>query len=70
MPQLDTSTWFMVIFLMVMALFCIYQMKMINQKMISIIPQNNNTTTTRKTQLPWENKWTKIYLPHSSHLHL
>nr|AIG23101.1 ATP synthase F0 subunit 8 [Echymipera clara] len=67
MPQLDTSTWLLVIFLMVMALFCVYQLKMLNQKMISILPQNNITPTI-KTLLPWEKKWTKIYLPHSSHL--
>nr|YP_423992.1 ATP synthase F0 subunit 8 [Echymipera rufescens australis]AAV50086.1 ATPase subunit 8 [Echymipera rufescens australis] len=68
MPQLDTSTWLLVIFLMIMALFCVYQLKMLNQKMISIIPTTNNMILTTKTQLPWEKKWTKIYLPHSSPL--
>nr|AIG23244.1 ATP synthase F0 subunit 8 [Microperoryctes longicauda] len=67
MPQLDTSTWLLVIFLMIMALFCTYQLKMLNQKMISIYPSNNITSVT-KMQLPWEKKWTKIYLPHSSPL--
>nr|AIG23374.1 ATP synthase F0 subunit 8 [Perameles bougainville] len=69
MPQLDTSTWLLVIFLMIMALFCMYQLKMLNQKLISISPQTNDIPIT-KPQLPWEKKWTKIYLPHSSPLQL
>nr|AIG23686.1 ATP synthase F0 subunit 8 [Thylogale billardierii] len=67
MPQLDTSTWLLTIILMITSLFCIYQSKMINQTMISIPPQGK-THIQPKTQLPWETKWTKIYLPHSSPL--
>nr|AIG23660.1 ATP synthase F0 subunit 8 [Spilocuscus maculatus] len=67
MPQLDTSTWFSTIALMLVSLFCVFQMKMINQTMISITSQDKKDMTT-KTQLPWEKKWTKIYLPHSSPL--
>nr|AIG23088.1 ATP synthase F0 subunit 8 [Dorcopsulus vanheurni] len=67
MPQLDTSTWFLTISLMIMSLFCIYQSKMINQTMTSILPQDKKCTQPT-TQLPWETKWTKIYLPHSSPL--
>nr|YP_003678.1 ATP synthase F0 subunit 8 [Dromiciops gliroides]CAD48256.1 ATP synthase F0 subunit 8 [Dromiciops gliroides] len=67
MPQLDTSTWFLTITLMIISLFCIYQLKMMNQNMISIMAQNEKIKPT-KTTLPWEKKWTKIYLPHSSPL--
>nr|AIG22997.1 ATP synthase F0 subunit 8 [Dactylopsila palpator] len=67
MPQLDTSTWFLTIILMLISLFCIYQLKMLNQTMISI-PSKNEKIPHPKTQLPWEKKWTKIYLPHSSPL--
>nr|ATZ81948.1 ATP synthase F0 subunit 8 [Osphranter bernardus] len=67
MPQLDTSTWLLTITLMILALFCIYQSKMINHTMISIPPQDKKIIQPT-TQLPWESKWTKIYLPHSSHL--
>nr|AIG22854.1 ATP synthase F0 subunit 8 [Aepyprymnus rufescens] len=67
MPQLDTSTWLLTITLMILSLFCTYQSKMINQTMISIPPQDKETIQST-TQLPWETKWTKIYLPHSSPL--
>nr|AIG23595.1 ATP synthase F0 subunit 8 [Pseudochirulus herbertensis] len=64
MPQLDTSTWFMTITLMILSLFCIYQLKMMNQTMISIPPQDEKKHYL-ETQLPWEKKWTKTYLLHS-----
>nr|AIG23166.1 ATP synthase F0 subunit 8 [Notamacropus eugenii] len=67
MPQLDTSTWLLTISLMILSLFCIYQSKMINQTMTSIPPQDKKRIQPT-TQLPWETKWTKIYLPHSSPL--
>nr|AIG23413.1 ATP synthase F0 subunit 8 [Petauroides volans] len=67
MPQLDTSTWLLTITLMILALFCIYQLKMLNQPMISI-PMQDEKEHHPKTRLPWETKWTKIYLPHSSPL--
>nr|YP_003665.1 ATP synthase F0 subunit 8 [Thylamys elegans]CAD48243.1 ATP synthase F0 subunit 8 [Thylamys elegans] len=66
MPQLDTSTWSSIIVLMILSLFCLFQLKMINHTLIQV-PSPNETTMTSKTSLPWENKWTKIYLPHSSH---
>nr|AIG23569.1 ATP synthase F0 subunit 8 [Pseudochirops albertisii] len=65
MPQLDTSTWPITITLTTLAVFCIYQLKMLNQNMISTFSQDQNKLNP-KTQLPWKNKWTKIYLPHSS----
>nr|AIG22867.1 ATP synthase F0 subunit 8 [Ailurops ursinus] len=64
MPQLNTSTWFPIITMTIISLFCVYQMKMINHTMISITPQNNKNTTP-KALFPWEKKWTKIYLPNS-----
>nr|AIG23153.1 ATP synthase F0 subunit 8 [Lasiorhinus krefftii] len=67
MPQLDTSTWFLTITLMLISLFCIFQLKMMNQTMTSIPPQEDKKLPT-KPQLPWDKKWTKIYLPHSSPL--
>nr|AIG23530.1 ATP synthase F0 subunit 8 [Potorous longipes] len=67
MPQLDTSTWFLTISLMILSLFCIYQSKMINQTMTSI-PSQDKKPTQPKVQPYWETKWTKIYLPHSSPL--
>nr|YP_637027.1 ATP synthase F0 subunit 8 [Dactylopsila trivirgata]BAE93984.1 ATP synthase subunit 8 [Dactylopsila trivirgata] len=67
MPQLDTSTWSLTITLMLISLFCIYQLKMLNQTMTSISSQEDKILYP-KPQLPWEKKWTKTYLLHSSHL--
>nr|AIG23582.1 ATP synthase F0 subunit 8 [Pseudochirulus canescens] len=64
MPQLDTSTWFITITLMLISLFCIYQLKMLKQTFISITPQKKDKNHL-KTPLPWEKKWTKTYLLHS-----
>nr|AIG23205.1 ATP synthase F0 subunit 8 [Marmosa murina] len=69
MPQLDTSTWSLMILLMITSLFCTYQLKMMNQTMIQITPINEETKLT-KTSMPWEKKWTKIYLPHLLHQRL
>nr|YP_007626437.1 ATP synthase F0 subunit 8 [Odocoileus hemionus]AEP21784.1 ATP synthase F0 subunit 8 [Odocoileus hemionus]AJG02824.1 ATP synthase F0 subunit 8 [Odocoileus virginianus] len=61
MPQLDTSTWFMMIMSMFLTLFIIFQLKVskhnffFNPEPTSIKMQKQNT--------PWETKWTKIYLP-------
>nr|YP_007626918.1 ATP synthase F0 subunit 8 [Ozotoceros bezoarticus]AEP21927.2 ATP synthase F0 subunit 8 [Ozotoceros bezoarticus]UUJ35699.1 ATP synthase F0 subunit 8 [Ozotoceros bezoarticus] len=61
MPQLDTSTWFMMITSMFLTLFIIFQLKVskhnffFNPESMSIKTQKQNT--------PWETKWTKIYLP-------
>nr|UPM52041.1 ATP synthase F0 subunit 8 [Micropotamogale ruwenzorii] len=62
MPQLDTSPWLMTILSMMLILFIILQIKLskINfphnllSKHQKIKPPTN----------PWEDKWTKIYLPH------
>nr|YP_009232526.1 ATP synthase F0 subunit 8 [Tlacuatzin canescens]AMA34302.1 ATP synthase F0 subunit 8 [Tlacuatzin canescens] len=69
MPQLDTSTWSLTIMLMILSLFCIYQLKMMNQMLIQNLPLMESTKTT-KINLPWEKTWTKIYLPLSSHQQL
>nr|YP_010165837.1 ATP synthase F0 subunit 8 [Didelphis imperfecta]QRV59771.1 ATP synthase F0 subunit 8 [Didelphis imperfecta] len=66
MPQLDTSTWTLTISLMIISLFCIYQLKMMNQTLIQITPLTEQPKSTKYT-MPWEKKWTKIYLPHSLH---
>nr|AIG23504.1 ATP synthase F0 subunit 8 [Philander frenatus] len=66
MPQLDTSTWTLVILLMIISLFCMYQLKMMNHMLIQITPSTEQSKLTKQT-MPWEKKWTKIYLPHSSH---
>nr|WIF29541.1 ATP synthase F0 subunit 8 [Hylomys suillus] len=63
MPQLDTSSWFWTIMFTLITLFIIFQLKLSNYKFfnfpemkkIKILNYNN----------PWENKWTKIYSPHS-----
>nr|YP_010033968.1 ATP synthase F0 subunit 8 [Gymnobelideus leadbeateri]QOW83343.1 ATP synthase F0 subunit 8 [Gymnobelideus leadbeateri] len=65
MPQLDTSTWYLTILLMILSLFCIFQLKVLNQTMITIMPQDSKDIHT-DIKLPWEKKWTKIYLPYSS----
>nr|WIF29424.1 ATP synthase F0 subunit 8 [Paraechinus micropus] len=67
MPQLDTSSWYMMILAMIITLFIIMQLKISTYKIFmkpevkkSYIPVSSN---------PWENKWTKIYLPLSLPLH-
>nr|YP_010037187.1 ATP synthase F0 subunit 8 [Speothos venaticus]ALD16183.1 ATP synthase F0 subunit 8 [Speothos venaticus]QQW47859.1 ATP synthase F0 subunit 8 [Speothos venaticus] len=63
MPQLDTSTWFTVIFSMLLTLFILFQLKISKHH----YPENPATKLikTSSKHIPWENKWTKIYLPHS-----
>nr|AIG22945.1 ATP synthase F0 subunit 8 [Bettongia penicillata] len=56
MPQLDTSTWFMTIALMILSLFCMYQSKMINQTMISIPPQQTKTTLSKQNYTEKQNE--------------
>nr|QUE27246.1 ATP synthase F0 subunit 8 [Canis lupus laniger]QUE27259.1 ATP synthase F0 subunit 8 [Canis lupus laniger]QUE27272.1 ATP synthase F0 subunit 8 [Canis lupus laniger] len=61
MPQLDTSTWFIMIFSMFLTLFILFQLKISNHH----YPENPMTKSTKITgqHNPWENKWTKIYSP-------
>nr|ASU93057.1 ATP synthase F0 subunit 8 [Proechimys simonsi] len=61
MPQLDTSTWFTVIISMFFTLFIILQLKTLAHQ----FPNNLQSTLSKQTKqnAPWEEKWTKTYLP-------
>nr|APC60914.1 ATP synthase F0 subunit 8 [Hoplomys gymnurus] len=61
MPQLDTSTWFIVIMSMLLTLFIIFQLKILTHQ----FPTNPQSMYLKQTKqnTPWEEKWTKIYLP-------
>nr|AQT00067.1 ATP synthase F0 subunit 8 [Muntiacus sp. BAL1]AQT00077.1 ATP synthase F0 subunit 8 [Muntiacus sp. JAV13]AQT00087.1 ATP synthase F0 subunit 8 [Muntiacus sp. LOM2]AQT00099.1 ATP synthase F0 subunit 8 [Muntiacus sp. LSI1]AQT00171.1 ATP synthase F0 subunit 8 [Muntiacus sp. JAV5]AQT00201.1 ATP synthase F0 subunit 8 [Muntiacus sp. BOR4]AQT00212.1 ATP synthase F0 subunit 8 [Muntiacus sp. JAV6]AQT00270.1 ATP synthase F0 subunit 8 [Muntiacus sp. JAV1]AQT00282.1 ATP synthase F0 subunit 8 [Muntiacu len=61
MPQLDTSTWLIMIMSMFLALFIIFQLK-ISKHNFYFNPETLPTKT-QKQNTPWETKWTKIYLP-------
>nr|UJY98798.1 ATP synthase F0 subunit 8 [Capreolus pygargus] len=61
MPQLDTSTWLMMITSMFLVLFIIFQLK-ISKHNFYFNPELK-LTKTQKQNTPWETKWTKIYLP-------
>nr|YP_009057123.1 ATP synthase F0 subunit 8 [Passalites nemorivagus]AEP21641.1 ATP synthase F0 subunit 8 [Passalites nemorivagus] len=61
MPQLDTSTWFMMIMSMFLTLFIIFQLKV--SKHNFLLNPEPMLTKTQKQNTPWETKWTKIYLP-------
>nr|APC60965.1 ATP synthase F0 subunit 8 [Pattonomys semivillosus] len=61
MPQLDTSTWSIVILSMMLTLFIIFQLKTLTHQ-FPINPQPINSMQT-KQKTPWEKKWTKTYLP-------
>nr|AKP94206.1 ATP synthase F0 subunit 8 [Sciurotamias davidianus] len=61
MPQLDTSTWLMTIASMFIALFILFQLKICNRT-FSPNPSPEETKPVQHNN-PWENKWTKIYLP-------
>nr|AEP21654.1 ATP synthase F0 subunit 8 [Passalites nemorivagus]UUJ35790.1 ATP synthase F0 subunit 8 [Passalites nemorivagus] len=61
MPQLDTSTWFMMITSMFLTLFIIFQLK-VSKHNFPFNPEPMSTKT-QKQNTPWETKWTKIYLP-------
>nr|ATB18517.1 ATP synthase F0 subunit 8 [Proechimys steerei] len=66
MPQLDTSTWFIVIASMFITLFIIFQLKTLAHQ-FPINPQLIYSKQT-KQNAPWEEKWTKTYLPLSQRL--
>nr|AST24081.1 ATP synthase F0 subunit 8 [Proechimys longicaudatus] len=61
MPQLDTSTWFTIIMSMFLTLFIIFQLKILTHQ----LPINLQSTHLKQTKqnTPWEEKWTKTYLP-------
>nr|YP_002117923.1 ATP synthase F0 subunit 8 [Arctodus simus]CAQ68447.1 ATP synthase F0 subunit 8 [Arctodus simus] len=61
MPQLDTSTWFITTLSMVLALFIVFQLKILKYN-YSETPGLKSSLSLKKT-MPWEKKWTKIYLP-------
>nr|WIA65336.1 ATP synthase F0 subunit 8 [Tamiops mcclellandii mcclellandii] len=61
MPQLDTSTWFITIASMLLTLFILFQTKISSHLYPSSTTSKDMALTQHKT--PWENKWTKIYLP-------
>nr|ANC49749.1 ATP synthase F0 subunit 8 [Petaurista elegans caniceps] len=61
MPQLDTSTWFTTIVSMILTLFILFQSKISNY----LYYPNPSPKDMKLTMfnIPWENKWTKIYSP-------
>nr|YP_008080684.1 ATP synthase F0 subunit 8 [Naemorhedus goral]AFO38054.1 ATP synthase F0 subunit 8 [Naemorhedus goral]AGZ03550.1 ATP synthase F0 subunit 8 [Naemorhedus griseus]AMB49019.1 ATP synthase F0 subunit 8 [Naemorhedus goral]QAT97809.1 ATP synthase F0 subunit 8 [Naemorhedus goral] len=61
MPQLDTSTWLMVILSMFLTLFIIFQLK-ISKHNFYYNPELTAMKTPKQNN-PWETTWTKIYLP-------
>nr|WIF29476.1 ATP synthase F0 subunit 8 [Paraechinus nudiventris]WIF29489.1 ATP synthase F0 subunit 8 [Paraechinus nudiventris] len=67
MPQLDTSSWYMMILAVIITLFIIMQLKISTYK-IFIKPEEKKSCIPVLSN-PWENKWTKIYLPLSLPLH-
>nr|YP_010568230.1 ATP synthase F0 subunit 8 [Tupaia glis]UZC57650.1 ATP synthase F0 subunit 8 [Tupaia glis]UZC57663.1 ATP synthase F0 subunit 8 [Tupaia glis] len=61
MPQLDTSTWFITIISMIFTLFILFPLKLsnhhyYNSPLIKIIKA-------KKQDTPWNQKWTKTFLP-------
>nr|URH14212.1 ATP synthase F0 subunit 8 [Chiropotes albinasus]URH14316.1 ATP synthase F0 subunit 8 [Chiropotes albinasus] len=66
MPQLEISSWPMVILSMVVALFYFIQMKMLNFTFYINPPSNKMKNHKHKTT--WQLKWTKIYSPLSTSL--
>nr|ATZ70981.1 ATP synthase F0 subunit 8 [Ursus arctos]UEP14074.1 ATP synthase F0 subunit 8 [Ursus arctos]UEP14347.1 ATP synthase F0 subunit 8 [Ursus arctos] len=61
MPQLDTSTWPITILSMVLTLFIALQLKVSKYKYPET-PEPKSLSSSKKL-VPWEEKWTKIYLP-------
>nr|YP_009445870.1 ATP synthase F0 subunit 8 [Muntiacus putaoensis]ATX68812.1 ATP synthase F0 subunit 8 [Muntiacus putaoensis] len=61
MPQLDTSTWLIMIMSMFLVLFIIFQLKI--SKYNFYFNPEPMLIKTQKQNTPWETKWTKIYLP-------
>nr|YP_005255232.1 ATP synthase F0 subunit 8 [Lasiurus borealis]AEL16756.1 ATP synthase F0 subunit 8 [Lasiurus borealis] len=65
MPQLNTSTWFITIVSMIITLFIMFQLKVSNH--YYYLNPEPLATKLQEHTTPWETKWTKIYLPLSSH---
>nr|DAZ87726.1 TPA_asm: ATP synthase F0 subunit 8 [Microgale fotsifotsy] len=63
MPQLDTTPWFITIMSMLLTLYFIMQSK-ISKITMHLDPSTKPFKSTEHHN-PWNNKWTKIYLPHS-----
>nr|YP_009943194.1 ATP synthase F0 subunit 8 [Tupaia tana]QOD41357.1 ATP synthase F0 subunit 8 [Tupaia tana]QOD41383.1 ATP synthase F0 subunit 8 [Tupaia tana]QOD41409.1 ATP synthase F0 subunit 8 [Tupaia tana] len=61
MPQLDTSTWFITILSMILTLFIMFQLKLSNYEYYN--PPSPKTLVMKKQDTPWNQKWTKTYLP-------
>nr|AAQ93717.1 ATP synthase F0 subunit 8 [Ommatophoca rossii]AAQ93718.1 ATP synthase F0 subunit 8 [Ommatophoca rossii]ACZ28975.1 ATP synthase F0 subunit 8 [Ommatophoca rossii] len=61
MPQLDTSTWSIVILSMILTLFIMFQLK-ISKHYFPMNPEPKQAPLP-KSNTPWEEKWTKIYSP-------
>nr|QLD21557.1 ATP synthase F0 subunit 8 [Guerlinguetus brasiliensis] len=61
MPQLNTSTWFITIISMILALFILLQSK-ITSHTFFLSPSHKDMKPII-SNTPWEKKWTKIYLP-------
>ncbi|KAI5756643.1 ATP synthase F0 subunit 8 (mitochondrion) [Gulo gulo luscus] len=61
MPQLDTSTWFIMILSMIITLFFMFQLKVSKY----YFPENPEPKPVSMSNpiTPWEKKWTKIYSP-------
>nr|YP_010037226.1 ATP synthase F0 subunit 8 [Potos flavus]QQW47963.1 ATP synthase F0 subunit 8 [Potos flavus] len=68
MPQLDTSTWFVTITSMILTLFIMFQLKVSKYNFLN--NPESKLTSSPKTAMPWEEKWTKIYSPLSLPLQL
>nr|NP_976091.1 ATP synthase F0 subunit 8 [Rhinolophus monoceros]YP_009353899.1 ATP synthase F0 subunit 8 [Rhinolophus thomasi]YP_009731384.1 ATP synthase F0 subunit 8 [Rhinolophus pusillus]YP_010322021.1 ATP synthase F0 subunit 8 [Rhinolophus huananus]YP_010322060.1 ATP synthase F0 subunit 8 [Rhinolophus siamensis]UKP81725.1 ATP synthase F0 subunit 8 [Rhinolophus cf. macrotis sensu Tu et al. 2017]UKP81738.1 ATP synthase F0 subunit 8 [Rhinolophus cf. siamensis sensu Tu et al. 2017]AAK97513.1 ATPase 8 [Rh len=61
MPQLDTSTWLITIFSMILTLFIMMQLK-VSKHSFHSNPEPLEVKSSKHTT-PWETKWTKIYSP-------
>nr|YP_009002189.1 ATP synthase F0 subunit 8 [Vulpes zerda]YP_778933.1 ATP synthase F0 subunit 8 [Vulpes vulpes]AGV21065.1 ATPsynthase F0 subunit 8 [Vulpes vulpes montana]AER13671.1 ATPsynthase F0 subunit 8 [Vulpes vulpes]AHG98724.1 ATP synthase F0 subunit 8 [Vulpes zerda]AKH35986.1 ATP synthase subunit 8 [Vulpes vulpes]ALD16209.1 ATP synthase F0 subunit 8 [Vulpes vulpes] len=61
MPQLDTSTWLVMILSMILTLFILFQLK-VSKHYYPESPGPKSIKSISK-HTPWENKWTKIYSP-------
>nr|YP_778907.1 ATP synthase F0 subunit 8 [Pusa sibirica]CAJ57109.1 ATPase subunit 8 [Pusa sibirica]CAJ57122.1 ATPase subunit 8 [Pusa sibirica] len=61
MPQLDTSTWLIMILSMILTLFITFQLK-VSKHHFPTNPEPKHTLLL-KNSAPWEEKWTKIYSP-------
>nr|NP_944715.1 ATP synthase F0 subunit 8 [Inia geoffrensis]CAD87992.1 ATPase8 protein [Inia geoffrensis] len=66
MPQLNTSTWLLTISPMLLTLFTLLQLKL--SKHFYLPSPKPTLTELQKQKTPWNNTWTKIYLPPSQPL--